>query len=148
MIMKQLFEHTSTLLRTALLIGAMILVNTQAKAQTAAQWAEMPDAFETMDPASIIGDGNYYYIQFYTALHDQCSYLTDCGVNEIARSKDFLPYAYNRLWTLVSAGETNQFKLKNKAGHYLYLETGGSARVRCTDNSEAASTLKLTSLGD
>ena len=149
MTMKRLFRQTSTLiLRTALLLGAMILVNTQTKAQTAAQWAEMPDAFETMDPASIIGDGNYYYIQFYTALHDQCSYLTDCGVNEIARSKDFLPYAYNRLWTLVSAGETNQFKLKNKAGHYLYLETGGSARVRCTDNSEAASTLKLTSLGD
>ena len=147
--MKQLLRYTSTLLRTVLLLGAMILVNIpQTQAQTAEQWAEMPDAFETMDPASIIGDGNYYYIQFYTAAHNQCSYLTDCGVNEIARSKDFLPYANNRMWTLESAGETNQFKLKNKAGHYLYLETGGSARARCVDNSGSASILKLTPLGD
>ena len=146
--MKQLLRYTSTLLRTAFLLGAMILINITGQAQSTAQWAEMPDAFETMDPASIINDGQYYYIQFYTTAHDRYSYLTDCGVNQIARAQDFFPYANNRLWTLESAGETNQFKLKNKAGHYLYFETGGSARVRCVDNSESASILTLNSLGD
>ena len=149
--MKQLFRYTSTImLRTALLLGAIAFVNAQIKAQTAEQWAEMPDAFETMDPTSIIDDGNYYYIQFYTTAHDRCSYLTDCGVNQIARSKDFLPYANDRLWTLVKVNGDNDathFKLKNKAGHYLYLETGGSARAKCTDTEEAASILKLTPLG-
>ena len=99
MIMKQLFRHTSTLLRTALLFGAILLFATGAKAQTQEEWAAMPDAFETMNPASIIGDGQYYYIQFYQRAHDKCSYLTDCGVNKRARVKDFLPYANNRLWT-------------------------------------------------
>ena len=114
--MKQFLRYTSTLLRIVLLLGAIVLLNIPATAQTAEQWAEMPDAFETMDPVSIIGDGNYYYIQFYTTAHDRCSYLTDCGVNQIARSKDFLPYANNRLWTLLSVGDDNSthFYLKNK----------------------------------
>lgn len=152
MTMKLLFKHTSTIiLRAALLLGAMAFVNTQTKAQTAAQWAEMPDAFETMSPSDIIGDGNYYYIQFYQDDHTKCSYLTDCGVNKIAKSKDFLPYAYNRLWTLVSAndGNANHFYLKNKAGHYISFGTFESkSRVGCVDNSGSASILTFHSLGD
>ena len=63
MMMKQFLRYTTLLLRTALLLGAATFVNVQqAEGQTAAQWAQMPDAFETMDPASIIGDGNYYYL--------------------------------------------------------------------------------------
>lgn len=146
--MKQLLTYTSTLLRTALLFGALAFVNISAQAQTAAQRAELPDAFETMDPATIIGDGNYYYIQFYDG--DIRSYLTDCGVGVNAESKDFLPYANNRLWTLLPAGDDNDahFYLKNKAGHFLYFESGGSARVKCTNNFATASILQLTSLGD
>lgn len=149
--MKQLFRHTSTLLRTVLLFGVFSFVNTQSKAQTPEQWAAMPDAFETMDPASIIGDGNYYYIQFYTSQHDICSYLTDCGVNKMAATKDFLPYANNRLWTLESAGDDNatHFILRNKAGHYIsFGRFENKDRVGCVDNSGAASILTFNNLGD
>lgn len=62
--------HISTLLRTALLLGAILLFGTGVKGQTAG----LPDAFETMDPATIIGDGQYYYIQFYQSALDKCSY--------------------------------------------------------------------------
>ena len=71
------------MLRTALLLGALAFVNTQ---EIQAQTAGLPDAFETMDPGDIIGDGNYYYIQFYEG--SVRSYLTDCGVNKRARAKD------------------------------------------------------------
>ena len=149
MIMKQLFRYASTLLRSALLLGAMAFVNTQTTAQNAEQWAEMPDAFETMDPATIIGDGNYYYIQFYSSDHTKCSYLTDCGANQKALTKDFLPYAYNRLWTLEAAGETNQFKLRDKAGRYLCFGSYGSQqRVICVNDAASASILTFNSLGN
>ncbi len=147
--MKRLFRHTTTLLRTALLLAAVLLTCRGAKAQTAEQRAAMPDAFETMDPAAIIGDGKYYYIQFYD--HDRYAYcyLTDCGVNMIAKSKDFLPYANNRLWTLESVGVANQFKLKNKDGHYLrFGHFENKDRVGCVDNSADASVLTFHSLGD
>ena len=153
--MKQLFRYTSTRLSTAtllrwrgfaipVLLGVLAIINIPVKAQTAG----LPDAFETMDPATIIGDGNYYYIQFYDG--DMRSYLTDCGVGVNAESKDFLPYANNRLWTLLPAGDgdASHFYLKNKDGHYLYFETGVGARVKCTDNRTTASILQLTSLGD
>ena len=142
--MKQLLKYISSLLRIVLLLGALTLFNNQP---TLAQTVGLPDAFETMDPATIIGDGNYYYIQFYNGTSIR-SYLTDCGVNQIARAQDFLPYANNRLWTLEAAGDVTHFKLKNKDGHYLYFETGGSARVRCVDNSTSASILTFFSLGD
>ena len=87
---KLLFRHTSTLLRTALLLGAMILVNTQAQAQ-----AQLPDAFETVDPSNALrnegdeGDNDYFYIQFYEGMIR--SYLADRGATNILRSKDFIP---------------------------------------------------------
>ena len=138
--MKRLFIHTTTLLRTALLFGAILLFGTGVKGQTAG----LPDAFETMNPADIIGDGQYYYIQFYQSALDKCSYLTDCGVNKKARSKDFLPYANNRLWTLEAAGDgvDTHFRLRNKDGHYISFGTfEGSQRVGCVDNFAAASIL-------
>lgn len=143
--MKLLLRHTTSLLRTALLLGAAALITIPTQAQTAG----LPDAFETMDPATIIGDGNYYYIQFYNGSTIR-SYLTDCGIGQIAYSKDLLPYAKNRLWTLLPAGDGNSthFYLKNKDGHFLYFESGGSARVRCTDNPLVASILTFNSLGD
>jgi hypothetical protein len=140
--MKQLLRHTSTLLRTVILFGVFSFVNTQSKAQTAEQWAAMPDAFETMDPASIIGDGNYYYIQFYTPTHDKCSYLTDRGENKLAAVMDFLPYANNRLWTLERVNG-NYFKLKSKAGYYIgfdRLEGATGNRYVSITNSGAATT--------
>ena len=152
--MKRLLRHTTILLRTALLLGAATFVNVQqAEGQTAAQWAKMPDAFETMDPASIIGDGNYYYIQFYQAAHDKCSYLTDCGVNQRAQTRDFLPYANNRLWTLVAAGDgnSNHFKLRSKTGRYVEFRTftGASGdRFGCVDGFENATILTFHVLDD
>ena len=145
--MKQLFRYTTLMLRTALLLGALAFVNTQ---ETQAQTAGLPDAFETMDPGDIIGDDNYYYVQFYDHNRKIYSYLTDCGVDQNARTKDFLPYANNRLWTLVDAGDgdANHFKLKNKDGHYLYFGSGGAARVKCVDNVGNASILFVNSLGD
>ena len=119
--MKQLLKDTSSLLRTALLLGAMILVNTQpTQAQTAEQLAAMPDAFETMDPSTIIGDGNYYYIQFYMG-NDIC-YLSDQGANNALRSKDYIPFAKNLQWTLESTGTVNQFRLKSLSGNWAYLD--------------------------
>ena len=131
MTMKQLFRYTSTRLSPAtrlrwqgfailVLLGALAFINIPVKAQTAG----LPDAFETMDPATIIGDGNYYYIQFYDG--DMRSYLTDCGVDVEASTKDFLPYANNCLWTLESAGDGNatHFKLRSKEGNYIaYIKT-------------------------
>ena len=118
--MKQLFRHTSTLLRSALLLGAMAFVNIQqTQGQTAAQLAEMPNAFETIEnPNTIIGNGQYYYIQFYH--DDKISYLTDCGLSKKAGTKDFLP-SNNRLWTMERVGDSNQFKLKSKTGYYIGL---------------------------
>ena len=142
--MKQLLRYTSTLLRAALLLGALALLNIPA---VQAQTAGLPDAFETMAPGDIIGDGNYYYIQFYEG--SVRSYLTDCGVNKRARAKDFLPYTNNRLWTLVSVGIANQFKLRNKDGHYIKFGTFESAsRYGCVDNSTDASILTFHSDND
>ncbi|MBR7031461.1 MAG: hypothetical protein IKI06_09550, partial [Prevotella sp.] len=115
--MKLLLKHITSLLRTALLLGVLAFVTTpQTMAQTAEQLAEMPSAFETIeDPNSVIGNGQYYYIQFY--YNGRTSYLTDCGFNKRAWTKDFLP-SNNRLWTLERVGD-GQFKLKNKDGNYL-----------------------------
>jgi hypothetical protein len=150
--MKQLFRHTSTLLRTVMLFGAIAISNIQpARAQTAQMLAAMPDAFETMDPASIIGDGQYYYVQFYPSDHSTCSYLTDRGVNKMVAAKDFLPNANNRLWTLEAAGDgdNTHFRLKNKDHHYLCFGSFESKpRVGCVDNVAAASILTYYSLGD
>ena len=141
--MKRSFIHTAKLLRAVLLLGVLVFANIQpTKAQTAEQRAAMPDAFETMDPASIIGDGQYYYIQFYTPQYDKLSYLTDRGVNKLAAIMDFLPYANNRLWTLESAGDNN-FKLKSKAGYYIgfdRLEGASGNRYVSIANSDAATT--------
>ena len=64
MIMKQLFRHTSSLLRTALLLGAAALFNVlPTQAMTEAELKEMLNAFETKTPT--IDDGQYYYIQYY-----------------------------------------------------------------------------------
>ena len=114
--MKQLFRHTSSLLRSVLLLGAMAFVNIQqAQAQTAEQLAAMPNAFETKTPT--IGDGQYYYIQYYYG--GKISYLTDCGVGNKALTTDFLP-SNNRLWTLVAVGGNDtHFKLKSKDGNFL-----------------------------
>lgn len=153
--MKQLFRYNSTRLRTAtllrwrgfaipVLLGVLAIINIPVKAQTAG----LPDAFETMDPATIIGDGNYYYIQFYDG--DMRSYLTDCGVNKNAWTKDFLPYANNRLWTLEAAGDGNatHFKLRNRDGHYIkYGTSENSARLGCVEESANATILVYTSLG-
>lgn len=141
---KQLLRHTTILLRTALLLGAVTFASVPMEAQTAG----LPDAFETMDPAEIIGDGNYYYIQFYDG--SIRSYLTDCGVDAKALTKDFLPYTNNRLWTLVSVGVSNQFKLRSKDGHYLSFGTFESTNNRygCKANYADATTFVFNQNGD
>lgn len=138
MMMKQLFRHTSTLLRTALLIGAILLFGTGVKGQTAG----LPDAFETMDPATIIGDGQYYYIQFYDG--NDRSYLSDEGNGKDLRSKDYMPFAKNLQWTLEATGTDGQFYLKSRSGHYVYLD-GSNYKGGSINKSALTATLRTNS---
>ena len=139
MTMKLLFRNTSTLLRTALLLGAMILVNIeQATAQSLI--TVMPDAFTTMDPItspSIIGDGNWYYIQFFDGDESSMdrSYLSDQGEGNNLRSKDYLPFAKNIQWKLVSTGSANQFYLQSGLGNYVKLN--GTNYVSTSNSGDA-----------
>ena len=128
MIMKQLFRHTTSLLRTALLFGAAALFNIlPTQAQT------MPDAFQTVDPANVIGDGNYYYIQFYEDLKATCfdrAYLSDTGVGNDVWSKDYIPFAKNIQWKLVGTG--TQFKLQSGEGNFIKLD-GSQYKIVATE---------------
>lgn len=137
--MKQLLRYTSSLLRTVLLIGAFLIANTNAMAQTEAQLAAMPDAFETVGPATIIGNTqSWYYIQFYNG--SDRSYLSDQGENKNVRSKDYLPFAKNLQWQLESTGAANQFYLKSRSGHYVYLE---GSNYKCSSSNKTALTFTL-----
>jgi len=129
---KLLFRHTSTLLRTALLLGVVILVNTQAKAQTAEQWAAMPDAFETVDPTTVDWSLQpYFYIQFNNG--DIHSFLGEFGESNKLTAKDYIPFAKNILWTLEPTDTDGQYKLKSKNGYYVYsvseAEPGHADRI-------------------
>ena len=148
MMMKQLLRHTTSLLRTALLFGAIAFVNIpQVLAQPVSITAEMPDAFETInDVTSIVGNGEYYYIQFY---HEELyspylyqPFLGEKGDGEIMQAMDYLPFAQNRLWTLVDAGLTDdgypKFKLKSKRGFYAYWDNSAS-RFKTTASETTAS---------
>ncbi|MCR5159154.1 MAG: hypothetical protein K6D37_08535, partial [Prevotella sp.] len=133
--MKQLFRHTSTLLRTVMLFGAFLLSETNAQAQTAEQLAAMPNAFIFENPGDVIGDGNYYYIQF--RFGNDISYMSDQGNGNALRSKDYIPFAKNLQWTLVSTGTANRFKLKSLNGIFAYLDNG---TYKGTNNENTAST--------
>ena len=142
---KLLFRYTSTLLRTALLLGALILVNTQAKAQIAG----MPDAFETMDLTanpSIIGNEQYYYIQFFDGDENSMTrcYLSDQGAGNNLRSKDYLPFAKNIQWTLVSAGGSN-FYLKSGLNNFVRLD---GTNYKSTNNQGEATPLTVYKMPD
>lgn len=139
--MKQLLRYTTSLLRTFILLVAMALINTPTQAQTAG----LPDAFETMDPATIIGDGNYYYIQFYES--GIRSYLSDhLGNGGRLRSKDFLPFAKSIQWTLVGSG--NQFKLKSRNDLYVYADAANSNIFKLTTDPNTATTLTYFARSD
>lgn len=151
MMIKQLFRHTSTLLRTALLFGAAALFNVlPTQAMTEAELAEMLNPFETKNPT--IGDGEYYYIQFY--YNGVISYLTDRGADKRASTADFMP-SNNRLWTLVDAGDgdASHFMLKSKAGHYIgcaKFESASGNRYGCVESVDDSRITKfeLTTDGD
>ncbi len=116
---KQLLRHTTILLRTALLLGAIAFVNVQqAQAQTAAQRAEMPDAFETIDPTQVDWSQEpYFYIQFDEGnVH---SFLGEFGLTNLMHAKDYVPFAKNIQWTLVPTGTAGQYYLKSRNGNYL-----------------------------
>lgn len=117
--MKLLFKHTSTIiLRAALLLGAMAFVNTQTQAQTLEQWAEMPDAFETVDPTTVDWSQEpYFYIQFFEGnVH---SFLGEYGLSEVMRGKDYVPYSKSIQWTLEPTGTTGEYYLKSQNGNYI-----------------------------
>lgn len=126
--MKRLFRHTSTLiLRTALLLGVMIFVNTpHIQAQPVSITKDMPDAFETKTP--VIGDGQYYFLQFYYELNTSPylyqSFLGELGEGVQMQAMDYMPFAANRQWTLIKIDDTEEnkykFKLKSKRGFYAY----------------------------
>ena len=138
--MKQLFRYTTSLLRTVLLLGAISFVNIQqTTAQALPVTEEMPSAFDFMTPGDVIGDGNYYYIQFYFG--SDISYLSDQGAGNALRSKDYIPFAKNLQWTLVSTGTANQFKLKSLNGIWVYLD----GTYKGTNDKNAASTLTFYS---
>jgi len=128
MIMKRLFRNIPSLLRTALLLGALALFDIATQAQPVSITAEMPDAFETKTP--VVGDGEYYYIQFYKEetyppyLYQ--SFLGELGEGVQMQAMDYLPFASNRLWTLVKIDDTEgnkyKYKLKSKRGFYAYYD--------------------------
>ena len=138
---KLLFKHTTSLLRSALLLGAVAFINIPTQAQTAG----LPDAFETMDPATIIGDGKYYYIQFYES--GIRSYLSDhLGNGGRLRSKDFLPFAKSIQWTLEGSG--NQFKLKSRNNLYVYADATNNNIFKLTTDPNTATTLTYFARSD
>ena len=151
--MKLPLRYASTTLRAVLLLGVLVFANIQpTAAQTAEQLAAMPNAFEKVDPATIIGDGHYYYIQFYYG--GPISYLTDRGTNKVASTKDFLP-SNNRLWTLEPAndGDATHFKLKSKAGNYIGYafkmeNSGGWRYVSLNADDEGIAVFKIQVSGD
>ena len=140
---KRLLKHTTILLRTALLLGAATFVNVQqAEGQTLSLTSEMPDAFNTKTP--VIGDGQYYYIQFYEEIQYApylfTPFLGEAGTDGTALSSmDYLPFAPNRQWTLEDAGN-GRFRLKSKRGNYAYLD--GSS-FKKTSSQTQASTFEL-----
>ena len=141
MTMKLLFRHITSLLRTALLLGVSAIFNIQP---TLAQTEGLPDAFETIDPATAIGDTqNWYYIQFYDGA-DQYnitdrSYLSDQGGSDhTARTKDYLPFAKDIQWQLEDAGN-NQFYLKSRNGYYIHLD---GTTYKCGSTKTALSITK------
>ena len=140
--MKQLHRYTTILLRTVLLLGGVLLWGTNIQAQTEEQRAEMPDAFETIeDVNTIINDGNYYYIQFYDG--SDISYLSEHGDGNNVRSKDYIPYASNRLWTLVGAGGSS-FYLKSARGIYVRLDGINYKGTNSQGNATSLTYLKRT----
>ncbi len=127
--MKQLFSRTTTLLRTVLLFGVLSFVNIQqTQAQPVSLTADMPDAFETKAP--VIGDGEYYFIQFYYELNNSPylyqSFMGELGEGGQIQAMDYLPFAANRQWTLVKIDDSEEnkykFKLKSKRGYYAYRD--------------------------
>lgn len=123
--MKLLFSRTTTLLRTVLLFGVLSFVNIQqTQAQPVSITSEMPDAFETKEP--VIGDGEYYYIQFYKeeiySPYLYQSFIGEKGEGEQMQAMDYMPFSANRLWTLVSGSDATHFKLKSKRGFFVYYD--------------------------
>ena len=122
MIMKHLFRHTTSLLRTALLLGAVALFNISTiQAQPVSLTSDMPDAFEAKVP--VIGDGKYYFIQFYEEITYSPylfqSFLGEEGEGRRVHAMDYLPFAQNRQWTQEPGSASNKFKLKSKRGFYV-----------------------------
>ena len=144
MTMKQLFRHTTFLLRTVLLLGAIAFVNTQqTQAQPVSITAEMPDAFETKTP--VIGDGEYYYVQFYyEEVYSPYLYqpfLGELGEGVQMQAMDYMPFAPNRLWTLVAGSDATHFKLMSKRGYFAYYANN---RFYTTSNEDNASEFTIT----
>lgn len=147
--MKQLLRYTSSLLRTVLLLGVIAFVNTQqSSAQPVSLTADMPDAFETKTPT--IGDGQYYFIQFYReetySPYIYQSFLGELGEGEQMHAMDYLPFAANRLWTLVPGSDENHFKLKSKRGFYAYWDNA-AARFKTTATESNASDFRFKNRG-
>ena len=151
MTIKMLFRYTTLMLRTALLLGALAFVNVQrTEAQPVSITADMPDAFETKTP--VIGDGQYYYIQFYEELvyspYLCCPFLGEAGNDgDNINAMDYMPFAPNRLWTLEEAGN-GRFKLKSKRGNYIYLDGSNFKKTSSSTTASAFELIPKTNLRD
>jgi len=135
-----------TLLRTALLVGALAFVNVpQTQAQNAEQRASLPDAFEAVSPETILGDNdllsNYYYIQFYIPKGEaqEYFYLADRGEGNPMRTKDFIPFAKNIQWYIEKISD-NEFRLRSGDNNYVYFDYTDDV-FKCTSNQGNASRL-------
>ena len=117
--MEQFFRHTTSLLRTALLLGVVALFNSQpSSAQTDAQWANMPDGFQTIK--NPVAD-EWYYIQFN--INGMYPFLGEFGEGAVMRSRDYMPFSKNIQWALEDAGFNSDnkqlYRLKSKNGFYV-----------------------------
>ena len=134
-----------------LLLGAIAFVNIQQiQAQPVSLTKEMPDAFETKTP--VIGDGQYYYIQFYEELvyspYLFCPFLGEAGNDgDNINAMDYMPFAPNRLWTLEEAGN-GRFKLKSKRGNYIYLDGSNFKKTSSSTTASAFELIPKTNLRD
>ena len=129
---RQITRHTASLLR-AVLLGVMILIGLPSQAQ------RTNPAERYITPTSIIGDGNYYRVQFVTndAPAYAYAYLTESGYNQVVRSAAFDEDNDGQLWTFIRVGNGNTFRMQSKNGRYIIWNDNRFRTPTAANNTEA-----------
>ncbi len=105
---RQQSRRAASLLRAALLFGIMVLAGLPSQAE------RTNPAEIYINPTSIIGDGNYYRVQF---VNNGIAYLTENGSNQPVTSAAFDKENDGQLWRFIASG--NNFRMQSKNGRYL-----------------------------